>query len=92
MLRNPLLHLNRKPVGIDAKRDNAEKPPFDVVHKKIATCAIEVGLFAVYDGMVRHPLLPDADGPRGAYAKRNCAQQCHNYPRTDKSGKPAGEF
>lgn len=71
MLRNPLLHLDCKPEGIDTECDNAEKPPFDVVHKKIATCAIEVGLLAVYDGMISHPLLPDADGPRSAYAKRN---------------------
>lgn len=71
MLRNPLLHLDSEPEGIDAERDDAEKPPFDVVSKETATCTIEISLPTVNDSMVRHPLLPYADGPWGSYAKRN---------------------
>lgn len=92
VLGNPLLHLDSKPEGVYAQRDNAEKLPYDELHKKITACTVEVGLLAVNDGMVSDPFLPDADAPGRAQTECDCAQKDHEDPCADKPGQTAGEL
>ena len=41
VLGDPLLHLDGEPEGIDAKGNDGEKEPFDVVAKKLCAIAVE---------------------------------------------------
>lgn len=63
MFRDPLLHLDSQPKGIDAECHDAKQPPLDVTSKETAAGPIETSLPAVNDRVIGHPLLPYADGP-----------------------------
>ena len=63
MLCDPLLHLDDEPERVYSKRNDAKEFPDYELHEEISASAVKIDLLTIYDGMVSHPFLPDADSP-----------------------------
>lgn len=72
---SPLPELDGKPTRIDAKRNNAQRPPLDVVDEQLSARSIKHHLFAINIGMVCDPVLPYADCPRKCKSERAACKE-----------------
>ena len=73
----PLLELDGKPPRIDAERHNAQQPPLDIVTEQLTTRPVKHHLLTVNDGVISHPILPDADCPRQGKPQRETCKKRH---------------
>ena len=75
--RRPLPKLDGKPQRIDAERHDAQQPPLDVVAEQLSARTIKHHLLTVNDGVISHPILPDADCPRQGKPQRETCKKRH---------------
>ena len=69
MLNDPLLHLDAQPEAIDAKGDNGQQEPLDVIAEQLAAGAVEHQSAAIDHRMLCHPAFLHAHRPGNTNTK-----------------------
>ena len=92
MLGYPLLHFDIQPKGVNAKGDDGQQKPLDIVSEKLATGAVKPKLSPIYHRMPCYPGFLQTDGPWRRNAKGKHNQQPLQNADADQPQKPAGKF
>jgi hypothetical protein len=92
MLNYPLLHFNGEPEGVNAKSNDGEKEPLDVVSEKLSTVSVKGELLAVNNSVLSVPSFLKADSPRRSDAESESNDECLKNAYSYHSKQTAGKF
>ena len=79
----PLFHLNREPERVNAKGNNRQQEPFDIIAEKLSAFSVKNHLTSVDRRVFRVPRFFQANRPRRADSERERANKRLQNTDTD---------